>query len=174
MKRIALFIPVCLVAAGVGARTLKPGKLGGTAFYKPLVIRVIKEAGCDFEIVLYNSLPGLIAAFSKGDIDGGFFLVQPIIEQINGAVMVPVRLNQSNFVAVTTDPSIKVNNPGDLRKYSVGIVKDNTAHTAITCGVNTVVTENDQQQTAQLKEGKFQVAIVVDKLVPVMARGSRT
>ena len=84
--------------------------------------------------------------------------------------MIAARLHQTDFYAVTTDPSIKINNPGDLRKYKVGTVKDNMAHVAITRGMQTTICASDPEEFARLKAGAFQVGITVDKLAPIMAK----
>ncbi|MBN1646884.1 MAG: transporter substrate-binding domain-containing protein [Spirochaetales bacterium] len=170
MKRLAVFILLVCLAVSIGAQELKIGTIKGTAFYAPAFVKALKQAGIDVKIAAFDDQPSLIAALAKQEIGAAFFLAQPIIAQINGAVMVPVRLHQTNFCAVTTDPSIKINSPLDLRKHTVGIVEGNMAHTAVTRGINANVSASDMEQFRRLKAGDFEVAVAVDMLVPVMAK----
>ena len=113
----------------------------------------------------------LIKAAATGSVDG-VFLAQPVIAQIKGSVMIPARLMNSDFCAISTDSSVTVSNPGDLRKYTVGVVKGHPGHAAVTRGMKVFETQDDMDQFKQLAEGKYQVAIVVQEMVPSMARAS--
>ena len=170
MKRLILCIAAVCMCAGLTAENLKIGTIRGTAMFAPPVLKVFGESGLPATLVPFNEQGDLIQALAKGEIDGAFFLAQPIIAQIPGAIMIAARLHQTDFYAISTDPSIKINNPGDLRKYSVGIVKDNMAHIAITRGVKTTECATDPEEFAKLKAGAFQVGITVDKLAPIMAK----
>lgn len=137
-----------------------------------LVTTVIKEAGFDTKITVYDQQPQLIEAFAKGEIDGAFFLAQPLIQQIKGAFMISARLANSDFCAVTTDPNIKIANPGDLRKYTVGIVKGHPAHTSITRGMKVIEAANEAEQFKMLADGKFQAAVSVVDLIVSMTKAA--
>ena len=172
MKRFTLALIALCLAFGAGAQELKVGTIQGTAMYGPLFVKVLKDAGFDAAIVTFNEQPELIAALAKREIDGAFFLAQPIIAQINGAIMVSARLHQTDFCAVTTDPSIKINSPADLKNYTVGIVTGNMAHEAIARGVQTVASASDMEQFKRLAAGDFQVALSVDKLAQIMSKAA--
>ncbi len=172
MKRFCVFLLCVLLSAFLGAQQLNLGTIKGMHMYNDLVAKVIKEAGFDTKITVYDQQPQLMEAYAKGQIDGAFFLAQPLIQQVKGAFMISARLSSSDFCAVTTDSTIKITNPGDLKKYTVGIVKGHPGHTAITRGLTVVEAANEAEQFKMLAEGKFQVAIsVVDLIVP-MAKAS--
>ena len=172
MKRLVLFLVILCLSVGIGAEEMKIGTIQPTAVFGPLFVKVLKDAGIDATIVAYNAQPELYAALAKNEIDGAFFIAQPIIARIPGAVMVSARISQTDFYGVSLDPSIKANNPGELRKYSVGIVKDNEAHVAITRGIKAIETQNDRELFAGLGAGNYQMIISVDKLVPIMSRAT--
>ena len=169
MKRTAVIILGLLCTAILGAQELTIGTIEGTSFAGPLVIKVLKEAGIKAVIVTYPQPENLYPALARGRVDGAFFLAQPVITQLNGAVMVPVRVHQTNFCALSLDPKVKVSQPGDLRKYIVGVVKDQLAHAALTRGMKTVTAANDAEQYKMLADGRIEVAIVVDMAVPLYA-----
>lgn len=171
MKRLTVVLAALSMAAAIGAQELKIGTIDGMSAYGQLVATVLKDAGFDAKIAIYQQ-PELYQALGKGEIDGAFFLAQPIIAQIKGSTMVSVRLLQTNFCAVTLDPAIKIANPGDLRKYTVGIVKDNSGHAAITRGLTPVEAASDIEQFKMLASGKIQVAVAVDKLIPPMCKAA--
>lgn len=168
MKRSFTALMLLVLSAVLWAQQLHLGTIKGMHMYNALVTTVIKEAGFDTKITVYDQQPQLMEAFAKGEVDGAFFLAQPLIQQIKGAFMISARLANSDFCAVTTDPNIKIANPGDLRKYTVGIVKGHPAHTAITRGMKVVEAANEAEQFKMLAEGKFQAAVsVIDLIVPM-------
>jgi hypothetical protein len=170
MKRSAAILIGLFIVSIIGAQELKIGTIEGMAGYGPLVVKVLKEAGFDAKISTYPIQGDLVRELAKGGIDGAFFLAQPIIAQAKGAVRVPVRIGESNFCAVATDPSVKVANPGDLRKYKVAIVKGHPAHAAITRGLTLTGAASDEEQFKLLADGSVQVVIAVDDLIPIMCK----
>ena len=84
--------------------------------------------------------------------------------------MIPVRLAFTDICAVTTDPSVKVSGPGDLRKYSGGVVKGHVGHAAVTRGMKVVEAANEIEELKMLAAGKIQVAVSISELVPAMSR----
>jgi hypothetical protein len=169
MKRIASLAAVLLAVALAGAQDLKVGTIEGMASFSPLIAKVMKDAGYGIKVVTYPQLGALLQDLAKGGVDGAFFLAQPNIAQIK-AVRVPVRIGETDFCAITTDPSIKVAGTADLRKYTVGIVKDNAGHQAIARGMNVTAAASDVEQFKMLAAGRFQVAISIPQMVPVMCR----
>jgi hypothetical protein len=171
MRRIAAVLVGALMgAACLGAEELKIGTIEGMAAYGPLMIKALKDAGYDAKVTAYAQQADLLQDLAKGRIDGAFFLAQPVIAQVKGAVMVPVRIAFTDFCAVATDPGVKVANPSDLRKYSVGIVKGQPGHAAITRGMTVTEASSDAEEFKMLAAGRFQVAIAVSDLVPIMCK----
>lgn len=170
MKRIFFVLFVLIAVIGLHAEELTVGTIRGMMIYSPAVVNVLKANGYETSVKPFETQDELIASMMRGDIDGAFFLAQPVIAQIKGSVMIPVRLMYSDFCAVCTDSSVSVSNPGDLRKYSVGIVKGHPGHIAVTRGMTTVQAGNDVEQFKQLSQGNFQVAIAVRELIPVMTK----
>jgi ABC-type amino acid transport substrate-binding protein len=170
MKRIAACIVALSIATAVGAQQLAIGTMAGQDIYGPAIAKMLKEAGFDIKLTAYNKQPDLLAALGKGGIDGAFFLAQPIIAQVGGAIMVPSRLGFTDICAVATDPAVKVAAPADLRKYTVGIVKGHAGHVAVTRGMTVVEAASEVEQFRMLAAGKFQVAVTVAELAPIMAK----
>lgn len=166
MKRVTALLAAAIAMAGMGAQELKIGTIEGTASYGAAVVQVLKDAGFDAKVVAYPQPGDLYPELAKGNVDGAFFLAQPIISTLGGAVMVPVRIAQTDFVAVAIDPAVKVAGPADLKKYSVGVVKGQPAHAAVTRGMKTVTAKDDAEQFRMLADGRVQVAISVDVAVP--------
>ena len=135
-------------------------------------MKTLGDAGYQVTIRPFETQDELIGATASGSVDGAFFLAQPVIAHIPGATMIPVRLMNSDFYAVCTDPSIKVSNPGDLRKYTVGIVKGHPGHVAVTRGMKVIEADSDIEQFRQLAAGRFQVAIAVQEMIPGMAKAA--
>ncbi len=171
MKKAILASMAVLLAAGLGAQALKIATMEQTAFYGPAVLKVLKEAGFDAQIVTMTQAE-TIRALGEGTVDGAFFLADPLIAEAKGAERVSVRLMQTDFIALTVDPAIKIANPGDLRKYKVGIVKAQSAHAALTRGMKPEQAETDLEEFKLLAEGKVQAIIAVDKAVPALAAAS--
>ncbi len=168
MKRCCIAVVLLVLSTFLWAQQIRLGTIKGMHMYNALVTTVIKEAGFDTTITVYEQQPMLMEAFSKGEIDGAFFIAQPLIQQVKGAFMISARLANSDFCAVTIDPDIKIANPGDLRKYSVGIVKGHPGHTAVTRGMKVIEAANEVEQFKMLAEGKFQAAVsVIDLIVPM-------
>lgn len=168
MKRFCSALMLVVCTAALWCQQLHFGTIKGMHMYNTLVTKVIKEAGFETNITVYDQQPQLMEAFAKGEVDGAFFLAQPLIQQVKGAFMISARLANSDFCAVTIDPDIKIANPGDLRKYSVGIVKGHPGHTAVTRGMKVIEAANEVEQFKMLAEGKFQAAVsVIDLIVPM-------
>jgi len=159
------------LAAFACAQQMRVATMEATAFYGDAMKGALKEAGIDAAIVVMSQ-EDMIAGLAKGTIDGAFFLAEPLIVQAKGAVKVPVQLAFTDFCAVTLDPSVKIANPGDLRKYSVGVTKGNVAHGAVTRGMKTVEAENDLELFKLLASGKAQAIISVDKAAPGLAKAA--
>jgi hypothetical protein len=172
MQRIVTVLIGLLALSTVGAQELKIGTIEGMANYGPSIAKVLKEAGFDAKVSVYPAQGDLVRELAVGGIDGAFFLAQPVIAQAKGAVAVPVRIGESNFYAVATDPSVKVGNPGDLRKYKVGIVRGHPAHQALTRGSSPIAAANDADQFKLLADGGVQVAVAVEDLIPVMCKAA--
>ncbi len=170
MRRIVAVLIGLLALSTVGAQELKLGTIEGMANYGPSVVKVLKEAGFDAKVSVFPAQGDLVRELAKGGIDGAFFLAQPVIAQAKGAVVVPVRIAESNFYAVTTDASVKVGNPGDLRKYKVGIVGGHPAHQALTRGSSPIAAANDEEQFKMLADGRVQVVVAVEDLIPFMCK----
>ena len=170
MKRVFFVLFVLIAVIGLHAEKLTVGTIKGMMVYSPAVVKVLNSRGYDTSVRPFDTQEELIASMVQGNIDGAFFLAQPVAAHIKGSVMIPVRLMYSDFCAVCTDSSISVSNHGDLRKYSVGIVKGHPGHIAVTRGIKAVQTENDVEQFKRLAKGDFQVAVVVRELIPVMAK----
>lgn len=170
MKRGAM-IAVCLVAAmTIGAQGLRLGTMEGTMRYAPVVISALKEAGYESSAKGYPTQIALLEALGKGEIDAGFFIPQPVIQTIKGAVMIPVKLGESRFDALTTDPNIKITRSTDLKDYKVGIVKDHSGHVAVTRGIAVTTAPSDYDEFKLLVDGKVQVIIALEELVPILSK----
>jgi hypothetical protein len=169
MKRYATLLSIMIAMASAGAQELRVGTIEGMASFSPLMAKVLKEAGFDIKIVTFPQQGSLLQDLAKGAVDGAFFLAQPVIAQVN-AVRVPIRIGQTDFCAVATDPAIKVAGSGDLRKYTVGIVKDNPGHAAVTRGMTVTIADSDAEEFKMLGAGRFQVAVSIPQMVPIMAR----
>jgi ABC-type amino acid transport substrate-binding protein len=171
MRKIIATIVAVVTLAGAGAQALKLGTIEGTAFLGPLVSQVLKEAGYDSSVAVFTQ-EALIQALAKGEVDGAFFLAEPLIAQAKGAIRISARLMQADFCAVATDPTVKIANPGDLRKYKVGVVKDNVAHGAVTRGMKTVQAENDVEEFKLLASGQVQAILAVEPAIPGLAKAA--
>lgn len=150
------------------AEEMTIGTFKGMDVCCPAVSKVLNDAGLKTTVTVFNTQDELIRALAMQKIDGAFFLAQPVIAHVNGAVMIPVRLMNTDFYAVTVDKSVVVHNPGDLRKYTVGIVKGHPGHVAMTRGMKVVEAENEMEQFKQLAQGRFQVALSVSDLIRPM------
>jgi hypothetical protein len=172
MKRIiAAMVALCLAMA-LGAQELKLGTMEGTMRYAPVVAKALKEAGYDVKATGYPTQIALLQALGKGEIDGGFFLPQPVVITVKGAVLVPVKLGESRFDAVTTDPKIKIVSAAELKNYTVGIVKDHSGHLAVTRGLPVTTAASDFDEFKLLSEGKVQVIIVLEEILPILAKAA--
>jgi ABC-type amino acid transport substrate-binding protein len=169
MKRI-LSIAIAAAVAAMGAQELKLGTMEGTLRYAPVVAKALKEAGFTMKAKGYATQAALLKALGKGDIDGGFFIPQPVIQTVPGAVMVPVKLGESRFDAVTTDPKIKINSSIDLKNYKVGIVRDHSGHMAVTRGMSVTAAPDDYEEFRLLVDGRVQVIIVLEEIIPILAK----
>jgi hypothetical protein len=169
MRRI-LSIMIAAAVAALGAQELKLGTMEGTLRYAPVVAKALKEAGFAMKAKGYSTQAALIKALGKGDIDGGFFIPQPVIETVPGAVMVPVKLGESRFDAVTTDSKIKIDSTIDLKDYKVGIVRDHSGHMAVTRGMSVTAAPDDYEQFRLLVDGRVQVIIVLEEIIPILAK----
>lgn len=158
------------LGAAAAAQTLSLGTMEGTMRYAPVVAASLKESGYEVKARGFSTQAALLEALGKGEIDGGFFLPQPVIATVRGAVMVPVKLGETRFDAVTLDPKIKINSPGDLRNYKVGIVKDHSGHMALTRGMAVTTAASDMEEFKLLVDGKVQVIIVLEEILHVMAK----
>ncbi len=172
MKRIIGLLTLFAALTTINAQEWSIGTIEGTSFYGPAVLKVLKEAGIEAKVKSYPTLPALVQGLASGSLDGAFFLAQPIIASIPGATMIPVRIDQTDFCALTTDPAIKIANPGELRKYTVGIVKDQTAHAAVTRGMTPTVAVNDLEQFKLLAAGSVQTIIAVKDMIPSMCKAA--
>jgi hypothetical protein len=172
MKRIVTLLLCLSLLSLLGAQELKIGTIEGTGNFSPLLVQAFKEAGFDAAITTFREQGLLIQALAKGEVDGAFFLAQPVINEVKSAVIVPVRLSVTNFSAVATDPAVKIGGPGDLRKYKVAIVKGHTGHQAITRGMKPIEAENDVEQFKLLASGSVQAVVAVNEIVPIMAKAT--
>lgn len=170
MKRIAATVVVLTLAASLGAQELKLGTMDGTMRYAPVIAKMLKDAGFEAKSAGYKDQASLLQALGKGEIDGAFFLPQPVVQTVKGAVLVPIKLGESRFDAVYTDPKIKIANSGDLKNYTVGIVKDHSGHMAVTRGLTVTTAPNDMEEFKLLTSGKVQVIIVLEEILPILAK----
>lgn len=170
MKRIATLAAIVTLGAAVGAQQLVLGTIKGMDASGSALIGALKEAGVEARIKTFDKQPDLLEALGKGAVDAAFFLAQPVIEQVKGAVMIPVRLAYTDICAVTTDPEIKIASPGDLRKYTVGVVKGHVGHAAVTREMAVIEAASEMEQLKMLAAGRFQVAVSVSDLVQAMSK----
>ena len=89
---------------------------------------------------------------------------------MKGAVLVPVKLGESRFDAVFTDPKVKIANVADLKNYTIGIVKDHSGHLAVTRGLTVTAAPNDMDEFKLLTSGKVQAIIVLEEILPILAK----
>jgi hypothetical protein len=170
MKRIAV-LAVCLtLVAALGAQELKLGTMDGTMRYAPVIAKMLKDAGYDVKAAGFKDQAALLQALGKGEVDGAFFLPQPVVQTVKGAVLVPIKLGESRFDAVYTDPKIKIANVGDLKNYSVGILKDHSGHMAVTRGLTVTTAPTDMEEFKLLTSGKVQVIIVLEEILPILTK----
>ncbi len=170
MKRITVFLVAILLGASISAQQLTLGTMKGMDAYGPALIGALSEAGLDARIKAFDQQPGLLQALGSGSVDAAFFLAQPIIDQVKGAVMVPVRLGYTDICAVTTSAAITITSPADLRKYTVGVVKGHVGHAAVTGGMQVIEAANEMEELKMLAAGRFQVAISISELVPILSK----
>jgi len=170
MRRILAMALAAVAVAALGAQELKLGTMEGTLRYAPAVAKALKEAGFSMKAKGYPTQVALLKALGKGDIDGAFFIPQPVIQTVPGAVMVPVKLGESRFDAVTTDPKIKIESVADLKGYKVGIVRDHSGHLAVTRGIPVTAAPDDYEQFRLLVTGRVQVIIVLEEIIPILAK----
>jgi hypothetical protein len=169
MKRIAALLIGIMCIAAAGAQELKIGTIEGMANFSPLIAKVLKESGYNVKVVTFPQQGALLQELAKGSVDGAFFLAEPVIAQVK-AIRVPVRIGETDFCAVAVDSSIKISTPGDLRKYSVGIVKGNAGHEAITRGMTVTAVDSDVEQFKGLAVKRYQVVISIPQMIPVMCK----
>ena len=139
--------------------------------YSPAVVKVLGEAGYNITIRPFDTQEELIKAAATGSVDGAFSRAAGYSPD-QGLGHDPCPAHEQRFCAISTDSSVTVSNPGDLRKYTVGVVKGHPGYAAVTRGMKVFETQDDMDQFKQLAEGKYQVAIVVQEMVPSMARAS--
>lgn len=172
-KLLSIVAAVFMLSAVVCAEELTVATFKGNAQFMPAVTSILKGAGYDVVTKIYDEQPEIIAALAKNEVDLTFFLAQPVITGVKGAQFIPARLMNTDFVAVTTDPSVVVKTPADLKKYKVGIVKDQPGHAAATRGVpNIVEAPNEVAQFKMLAAGDVQVVVSVRDLVMPMSQAS--
>lgn len=170
MKRVLYVVFVFCLAIGLHAERLTIGTIRGMMRYSPAIVQTLSNAGYEAVVQPFDTQEALMKAVETGAVDGAFFLAQPVVSHIKGAVLIPVRLMYTDFHAISTDPSVTVSNLGDLKKYTVGIVKGHPGHIAVTRGIKVIETESDAEQFKQLSQGRYQVAIAVKELIPLMAK----
>lgn len=170
MKKImSVFAAMLILTSAVFAEELTVASFKGNAQYMPAVTKVLKSAGYDVKPVVYEEQGQMIASLAKNESDIVFFLAQPIITGVKGAQFVSARLMNTDFVAVATDPSVSVKNVADLKKYKVGVVKDQPGQNAAVRGCTDVVyAASEFEQFKLLKEGQVQVIVSVRDLVGPM------
>jgi hypothetical protein len=170
VKRILMILIAAAALNAMGAEELRLGTMEGTMRYAPLMAEALKEAGYSVKAKGYPTQPAILQALAKGEIDGAFFIPQPVIQTVKGAVMVPVKLGESRFDAVTIDPGIKINSSADLKNYKIGIVKDHTGHMAVTRGMDVTAAPGDFEEIKLLTKGKVQAIIMLEEIIPILAK----
>jgi hypothetical protein len=170
MKRVFAAMIALSLAGALGARELLLGTREVTMRYAPVIAKALEDSGYTGKAKGFATQPELLAALGKGEVDGGFFLPQPVVMSVKGAVLVPIKLGETSFIAVTTDPAIKINNAGDLKNYKVGIVKDHTGHLAVTRGLTVTAAPGDFEEVKLLTDGKVQVIIILEEILPILAK----
>lgn len=175
MKKIMSIVAAMMVLAGcLFAEELTVATFKGNAMYTPAVVKVLKSAGYDVKTVVYDEQPEMIQCLAKNEADVVFFLAQPIITGIKGAQFISARVMNTDFVAVTLDPSVTVKNAADLKKYKVGIVKDQPGQNAAVRGCTDVVyVASEFEQFKLLKNGDVQVVVSVRDLVMPMCNANQ-
>lgn len=174
MKKILSFVAALFLLAGAAfAEELTIATFKGNSQFAPAVTSILKSAGYDVKVKVYDDQPDIIPVLAKGEADLVFFLAQPVIAQAKGATFITARLMNTDFVAVTTDPSVQIKSSADLKKYKVGIVKDQPGHVAATRGVTNIVeAPNEVAEFKLLQSGAVQVIISVRDLVVPMSQAS--
>jgi hypothetical protein len=170
MKRFTVMAVCLALAAALGAQGLKLGTMEGTMRYAPVMAAALKEAGYDSTAKGYPTQAALLEALGKGEVEAAFFIPQPVIQTVKGAVMVPIKLGESRFDAVTTDPAIKITRTSELKDYKVGIVKDHSGHMAVTRGMAVTTAPSDFDEFKLLVDGKVQVIIVLEEIIPILSK----
>lgn len=173
MKKIMSVLGALFVfAASIFAEPLTIASFKGNAQFVPAVVTILEGAGYEVKPVVFDEQGQLIAALTKNEVDVAFFLAQPIITQAKGQ-FISARLMNTDFCAVTTDPSIVVKTTADLKKYKVCVMKGQPGQNAAVRGVPDIVevpTELDQFKA--LKAGDAQVVISVRDLIVPMSRAA--
>lgn len=171
MKKIMSILGAMLVlSVAVFAKPLTVASFKGNAQFMPAVVSILQNAGYEVKSIVYDEQPQLIAALTKSEVDVAFFLAQPIIAQAKGQ-FVSARLMNTDFCAVTTDPSIVIKSSADLKKYKVCVMKGQPGQNAAVRGVpNILEVPNELAQFKALKAGEAQVVISVRDLIVPMSR----
>lgn len=174
MKKIMSILAAMLVLTSVvAAEELKVATFEGNQQFMPAVTAILKDAGYEVKPVVFKEQGEMIGALAKSEADIVFFLAQPLITGVKGAQFISARLMSTDFCAVTVDPAVVIKNAADLKKYKIGIVKDNAGHVAATRGVPNVVEAADTvEQFKMLKNGDVQAVISVRDLIVPMTMAS--
>lgn len=173
MKKIMSILGAMLVfAAVVVAEPLTVASFKGNSQFMPAVTAILEGAGYEVKPVIYDEQGQLIAALTKNEVDVAFFLAQPIITQAK-AQFISARLMNTDFCAVTTDPSIVIKSTADLKKYKVCVMKGQPGQNAAVRGcLDVVEVASEIEQFKTLKEGGAQVVVSVRDLIVPMSRAA--
>jgi ABC-type amino acid transport substrate-binding protein len=156
-------------ACTAGAQTLSLGSTEVTQSVFPVVEKVLKEAGIPAKISVVPQAR-LFSDIVTGGLDGAFFLGDQALANLKGVVKVPVKLFQTDLVAVTVGPKPKITSVADLKGLTIGVVRGNGAAEALTKGLDPTLVVNDLTQIKMLAGGRFQVALVSRTAVPLLAQ----
>ncbi|MCQ2575939.1 MAG: transporter substrate-binding domain-containing protein [Treponema sp.] len=174
MKKVmSIFAAMLLLAGVVVAEDITIATFKGNAQFVPAVTAILSKEGYTVKTTVYEEQGDMIAALAKSETDLCFFLAQPLIAQVKGASFVTARLMNTDFCAVTTNPSVSIKSSADLRKYKTGIVKGHPGHTAAARGVPTIVeAADDISEFKLLANGDVDVIIAVRDLIVPLSRAA--
>ena len=137
--------------------------------FEPTITKVLKDAGVH-PVFDYYPLPRALMMLRDGKCNGIYPVSETAIAEVPGARAVPVPLIQFDVVALSVEAGIAVRSVEDLKKYSVGVVRGNRTHHALTRETNTQEARDYVNLIDMLSSHRVQVVLVPSALIPKLAK----
>ncbi len=173
MKRFLILIVIFMINITLlDAQTIKVVAFDTVKNFEPLFAKVLKNVGLS-PVFEYVPQARLVQYITTDVADGAFFMTDQMIASMPSVTKIPVQLYQTDLVAVSIKPGVKVGSIKELSEYSVGYLRENASHLAATQGLaNAQAVSNYESEFKMLVAGRFEVAIAARALVTGLAKGA--